>query len=76
MRHLFSALLVCIISLAHAQKDTTVSLKSMLLEQLRTTRNVKDWFVPVDSAIAGLTAEQAMWKTSLPYWQQIQEKSP
>ena len=64
MRHLFSALLVCSISLAHAQKDTTVSLKSMLLEQLRTTRNVKDWFVPVDSAIAGLTAEQAMWKDS------------
>ena len=64
MRQLFIALLVCSISLAHAQKDTVVSLKTILLEQLRTTRNVKDWFVPVDSAIAGLTAEQAMWKDS------------
>src|SRR3954471_4349527 len=64
MRQLFFALLVCSISIAHAQKDTTVSLKTILLEQLRTTRNVKDWFVPVDSAIAGLTAVQAMWHDS------------
>src|SRR3954447_16254875 len=64
MRQLFFALLVCSISIAHAQKDTAVSLKTMLLEQLRTTHNVKDWFVPVDSAIAGLTAAQAMWKDS------------
>src|SRR3954463_723884 len=64
MRQLFIAFLVCSISLAHAQKDTAVSLKTMLLEQLRTTHNVKDWFVPADSAIAGLTAEQAMWRDS------------
>src|SRR3954469_3550938 len=64
MRRLFIALLLCSITIAHAQKDTTVSLKTMLLEQLRTTHNLKDWFVPVDSAIAGLTAAQAMWKDS------------
>ena len=64
MRPLFITLLVCSLSIADAQKDTTVSLKTILLEQLRTTRNVKDWFVPVDSAIAGLTAAQAMWKDS------------
>jgi uncharacterized damage-inducible protein DinB len=38
------------------------TLKSVLLEQLRTTHNVKDWFVPADVAVAGLTAEQANWK--------------
>jgi len=61
---LFALLVCCTCNIVHAQKDTTVSLKTMLLEQLRTTHNVKDWFVPVDSAIAGLTAAQAMWKDS------------
>jgi uncharacterized damage-inducible protein DinB len=46
---------------AQAQNVQPSTLKSILLEQLRTTHNVKDWFVPVDSAIAGLTAEQANW---------------
>jgi uncharacterized damage-inducible protein DinB len=39
----------------------TPTLKSVLLEQLRTTHNVKDWFVPANIAVAGLTAEQASW---------------
>lgn len=64
MKYLLITLSVCCIGIAHAQKVTVVSLKTILLEQLRTTRYVKDWFVPVDSAIAGLTAEQAMWKDS------------
>ena len=38
------------------------TLKSILLEQLRTTHNVKDWFVPANIAVAGLTPEQASWK--------------
>jgi uncharacterized damage-inducible protein DinB len=37
------------------------TLKSILLEQLRTTHNVKDWFVPANNAVEGLTAEQASW---------------
>jgi hypothetical protein len=64
MKQVLVALSIFCIGIAHAQKDTVVSLKTILLEQLRTTRNVKDWFVPVDSAIAGLTAAQAMWKDS------------
>src|SRR4051812_17059600 len=64
MKYVLVALSVFSIGIARAQKDTAVSLKTILLEQLRTTRNVKDWFVPVDSAIAGLTAAQAMWKDS------------
>jgi hypothetical protein len=38
------------------------TLKSVLLEQLRTTHNQEDWFVPVRIAIDGLTPEQAAWK--------------
>lgn len=38
------------------------TLKSILLEQLRSTHNEKEWFVPVNIAIAGLTPEQAAWK--------------
>lgn len=38
------------------------TLKSILLEQLRTTHNQKDWFVPVNTALEGLTPEQAKWK--------------
>ncbi len=44
-----------------AQPAEQPTLKSILLEQLKTTRYVQDWFVPIDSAIAGLTAEQANW---------------
>lgn len=39
-----------------------VSTKSILLEQLKETHNVKNWFVPVNIALEGLTAEQAAWK--------------
>ncbi len=45
----------------YAQPAELPTLKSILLEQLKTTRNVQDWFVPIDSAIAGLTPEQANW---------------
>ncbi len=41
------------------QKPTT--LKGVLLEQLHTTHDVKDWFVPANIAVEGLTAEQASW---------------
>jgi hypothetical protein len=49
---------------SNAQTDASPSLKSILLEQLKTTHNVKDWFVPPTIAVAGLTAEQANWKDS------------
>jgi uncharacterized damage-inducible protein DinB len=37
------------------------TLKSILLEQLRSTHNKAEWFVPANTAVAGLTAEQANW---------------
>jgi uncharacterized damage-inducible protein DinB len=45
-----------------AQKTTPpTTLRGLLLEQLRTTHNNEDWFVPANIAVAGLTAEQAKW---------------
>lgn len=42
------------------QKPPT-TLRGVLLEQLRTTHDQEDWFVPAKTAVAGLTAEQAKW---------------
>lgn len=47
---------------AYAQSPKPATLRSILLEQLRTTHNEKDWFVPIDVAVEGLTADQASWK--------------
>jgi len=40
------------------------SIKSVLLQQLKTTHNKAEWFVPVNTAVEGLTAAQANWKDS------------
>jgi uncharacterized damage-inducible protein DinB len=37
------------------------TLKSILLEQLRSTHNKAEWFVPANTAVEGLTAAQANW---------------
>lgn len=47
-----------------AQNKTTHSLRSALLEQLRSTHNKKEWFVPLNISVEGLSAEKAMWKDS------------
>lgn len=44
------------------EEKKPVTLKSILLEQLRTTHNQKEWFVPANVAVAGLTPEQASWR--------------
>jgi uncharacterized damage-inducible protein DinB len=44
------------------QQKAPATLKSNLLDQLRSTHNQKDWFVPANVAVAGLTPEQASWK--------------
>src|SRR5258706_1095376 len=38
------------------------TLKSILLEQFKTTHADQDWFVPASKAIEGMTADQAAWK--------------
>lgn len=48
---------------AYAQESKpTPTLKSILLEQLKTTHNQKEWFVDANTAVAGLTPEQASWQ--------------
>jgi uncharacterized damage-inducible protein DinB len=42
-------------------KPPPSTLKGVLLEQLRTTHNSQDWFASGNTAIAGLTADQAKW---------------
>jgi uncharacterized damage-inducible protein DinB len=42
-------------------KKPAPTLKSILLEQLRTTHNQKEWFVDANTAVEGLTPEQASW---------------
>jgi hypothetical protein len=37
------------------------TIKSVLLRQFKTTHTQKDWFVPANIAVDGLTAKQAMW---------------
>jgi hypothetical protein len=45
-----------------AKDEKAPTLKSILLEQLQLTHNVKDWFAPGNAAVEGLTPEQASWK--------------
>jgi uncharacterized damage-inducible protein DinB len=42
-------------------KKPDPTLKSILLEQLRSTHIKAEWFVPANTAVEGLTAEQASW---------------
>ncbi len=44
-----------------AQQNRTMTLKEVLLEQLRSTHNKAEWFVPANTAVAGLTPAQASW---------------
>jgi uncharacterized damage-inducible protein DinB len=62
MRTKLLLLLLAVSLTAYAQDKKPTTLKGVLLEQLKTTHNEKDWFVPANTAVAGLTAEQASWK--------------
>lgn len=37
------------------------SLKSVLLQQLKSTHDKENWFVPISVALDGVTPEQAVW---------------
>ncbi len=62
MKKLFTLTLLLTLVLSMSLDGTAQSLKTVLMEQLKTTHNKKEWFVPVNVALAGLTPEQAMWK--------------
>jgi DinB superfamily len=62
MKRIAILVLLAVTCCAYAQdKNAPTTLKGVLLEQLKTTHNQKEWFVPVDIAVDGLTADQANW---------------
>lgn len=62
MSRLIAALLLTLTLPAMAQTKTPApTLKSTLLNQLRSTHNKSDWFVCGNVAIANLTPQQATW---------------
>jgi uncharacterized damage-inducible protein DinB len=46
---------------AQDQPKKPQTLRAVLLEQLHTTHDQKDWFVPILVAVEGVTPEQAKW---------------
>ena len=63
MKTIVFCLVVSLSFLAFGQSPKTPpTLKSILLEQLKTTHNQKEWFVPANTAVEGLTPEQASWR--------------
>jgi hypothetical protein len=62
LRRLACLLLLAMPFAAPAQnKKPPATLRGVLLEQLHTTHDKEEWFVPANIAVAGLTAEQAKW---------------
>ncbi len=62
MKRLACLLFLIVPFAACAQSKTPpTTMRGILLEQLRTTHAQEDWFVPGNTAVAGLTAEQANW---------------
>lgn len=68
MKKLLYMIAFCVLILTGCSKqnpDTDASEdspKTVLLHQLKTTHTEKDWFVPINIALEGVTAEQAMWR--------------
>jgi uncharacterized damage-inducible protein DinB len=61
MKLIVTFLLLTLSLPVYAQDKKPTTLRGVLLEQLRTTHDQKDWFVPINVAVEGLTAEQASW---------------
>lgn len=58
---LVATLLLTPLAFAQTQKSKATDLRSVLLEQLQSTHTQAQWFVPLDTAVAGLTPDQARW---------------
>ena len=62
MKKVIAVLVLSLAISGYAQDQKKApTLRSVLLEELKSTHNEKDWFVDADTAVAGLTAEQANW---------------
>jgi DinB superfamily len=54
--------LSAVLSMPAPPPEPPTSLRAVLIEQLQTTHNMKEWFAPAMIAVDGLTAEQASWR--------------
>jgi len=62
MRQIVAFLILSVAVHGYGQdQKKPATLRSVLLDQLRSTHNQKDWFVDANTAVAGLSAEQARW---------------
>jgi len=61
MKTILTLLLVSLSLTTFAEDQKPTTLRGVLLEQLRTTHDQKDWFVSIKEAVDGVTAEQANW---------------
>jgi uncharacterized damage-inducible protein DinB len=61
MRLFLIGMFLSLSTLASAQTEKPMTLKAVLLEQLKSTHNKAEWFVPANTAVAGLTPAQASW---------------
>lgn len=50
------------LSLSAQSQPPPATLRSLLLHELRTTHSKAEWFVPINTAVEGLTAAQANWQ--------------
>lgn len=61
------AVLLFLVASCSDEKSTesaATAAKEIILAQLKSTHTQKNWFVPVNVALEGVTAEQAMWRDS------------
>ena len=64
MKRIIVALILGSIILSCSNNANKTGIKSLLIEQLENTHTNQDWFVPVKTAIEGLSYEQAVLKDS------------
>ncbi|HKW99026.1 MAG TPA: DinB family protein [Bryobacteraceae bacterium] len=61
MKSTATLLLLLLAATAFAQSKKPLTLREVLLAELRSTHTNAEWFVPANVAVKGLTAEQASW---------------
>ena len=62
LRTMWVVLLLLVAASAQSQDKKPLTLRDVLLSELKSTHTSEEWFVPANIAVKGLTAEQANWK--------------
>ncbi|WKN40550.1 DinB family protein [Tunicatimonas pelagia] len=55
----------CLLLISCTNQSETSLTKTILLEEVKNNHTTADWYVPLRTAVTGLTAEQADWKDSV-----------